>query len=264
MQGMPASALSKRIKHKVELLEKPYLQGLRQVDMILCFLPRHALITFSQCSKTCLAHTRQFILKKQGDLSVGLETQFPVVVSNSIDAEAFPGDFCYLVHSNLPDWKHDMPSSVVPRTLPVQVRKCHPASKGWGVYSMSPIKIGMFIGEYSGRIIRTRDLQGKRCNYVVSVREEGRGGIWRTNIDASWAGNFARFINHSCDPNAELQTYRVRHGSLIPRVHLHAIREIDVSEEITFDYGLKFGTGTTDCLCARANCRGKLPFDLTL
>lgn len=52
-------------------------------------------------------------------------------------------------------------------------------------------------------------------------------------VDASLKGNFGRFINHSCNPNAATQKWWVR-GEL--RVGIFALRDIKKGEEITFDY----------------------------
>jgi SET domain-containing protein len=52
-------------------------------------------------------------------------------------------------------------------------------------------------------------------------------------VDASRKGNLARFINHSCNPNAVTQKWSVQ-GEL--RVGIFAARDISNGEEITFDY----------------------------
>lgn len=46
-------------------------------------------------------------------------------------------------------------------------------------------------------------------------------------------GNTSRFINHSCDPNAETQKWTVN-GEL--RIGFFSKRTILAGEEITFDY----------------------------
>lgn len=52
-------------------------------------------------------------------------------------------------------------------------------------------------------------------------------------IDATIKGNISRFINHSCDPNAETQKWTVN-GEL--RIGFFSTRTIQPDEEITFDY----------------------------
>lgn len=73
----------------------------------------------------------------------------------------------------------------------------------------------------------------------------------------------------------------VRDGTVIPTVRFYAVRDVEVGEELTFDYGaLGFGEGTSSagsgegktpgqplggrlCLCGEAACRGFLPFNTT-
>lgn len=57
-----------------------------------------------------------------------------------------------------------------------------------------------------------------------------------TVIDATMKGNISRFINHSCDPNAETQKWTVN-GEL--RIGFFSKRDIVAGEEITFDYQFK-------------------------
>ncbi len=62
------------------------------------------------------------------------------------------------------------------------------------------------------------------------------------------------FVNHSCEPNAGIKG----------QISLVAMRDIEVDEEITFDYGtvlfdLKGGPAyELDCFCGKKNCRGKI------
>jgi SET domain-containing protein len=90
----------------------------------------------------------------------------------------------------------------------VSVRK-HP-KKGWALYAEQDIpQISTFIGEYVGDLVRTRDMN-RASTYIVSLREECTRSaiVFRTNIDAGHTGNFTRFINHSCAPNAAFEPYR--------------------------------------------------------
>ncbi len=52
-------------------------------------------------------------------------------------------------------------------------------------------------------------------------------------IDGSPRSNAARYINHSCQPNAK--AYRT--GA---RVWIWSIRAIEAGEEITYDYGKRY------------------------
>ena len=77
-------------------------------------------------------------------------------------------------------------------------------------------------------------------------------------IDAGVAGNEARFINHSCDPNCET----VIEGG---RVFIEAVRTIQPGEELGYEYGLTWeSTDDPDelaryaCRCGAAKCRGTM------
>uniref|UniRef100_K3WB34 MYND-type domain-containing protein n=1 Tax=Globisporangium ultimum (strain ATCC 200006 / CBS 805.95 / DAOM BR144) TaxID=431595 RepID=K3WB34_GLOUD len=101
-------------------------------------------------------------------------------------------------------------------------------------------------------------------NYVLVLREsvsrpdadeydnnDGSGcgfRVVRTIVDATEAGNFTRFINHSCDANLELMAVRV--DSYIPRLVLFAQRDVKHGDELTFDYG-----GTSACTNSSEDAR---------
>ena len=73
-------------------------------------------------------------------------------------------------------------------------------------------------------------------------------------IDAFHKGNIARFINHSCDPNCELQKWRVGEHQ---RIAIVALKDIPKDTELTYDYQF-FSKEKTVCLCGASNCRGSL------
>jgi SET domain-containing protein len=116
---------------------------------------------------------------------------------------------------------------------------------GLGLFAAIPIVRNKLIVEYSGRRIPTREareIDRRRGNkYLFEIDN-------RWTIDGATRTNMARYVNHSCDPNAEAESNR---GRLMYR----AIRDIAEGEEITVDYGeehmaLYFGKG---CLCP--SCR---------
>ena len=69
-------------------------------------------------------------------------------------------------------------------------------------------------------------------------------------------GNISRFINHSCDPNAETQKWTVN-GEL--RVGFFSKRAIQPGEEVSFDYKYeRYGNVAQKCFCGSKQCRGWL------
>ncbi|MGQ0539189.1 MAG: SET domain-containing protein, partial [Gemmatimonadaceae bacterium] len=80
----------------------------------------------------------------------------------------------------------------------------------------------------------------------------------RTVIDAAVAGNDARFINHSCEPNCEAVD---ENG----RIFIEALRAIRRGEELSYDYAYERDRETTDedealyaCRCGARRCRGTI------
>ncbi|MGH7293886.1 MAG: SET domain-containing protein [Polyangiaceae bacterium] len=141
---------------------------------------------------------------------------------------------------------------------PVVVRRSR--LQGKGVFATRDIAEGERIIEYTGTLITNAeadaetDDEGMRRHhtFLFGVDDE-------YTIDASRGGNEAHFINHSCDPCCESVTVR-------RRVYIHAIRDIEAGEELTYDYWY-----TTDerytlgdlrriypCRCRSATCRGTL------
>lgn len=83
------------------------------------------------------------------------------------------------------------------------------------------------------------------CNFLT--RE-------RFVIDARFIGSVARFINHSCEPNAEAQRWLAADRSV--HIIIVALRPIAIGEEVTIDYG--WNNEESACHCGAARCRGHL------
>lgn len=107
---------------------------------------------------------------------------------------------------------------------------------------------------------------GKFVSALLVVREHLPSGnaCMRINIDATRVGNFARFINHSCD-GGNLSTVLVRSsGTLLPRLCFFASRDILEGEELTFSYGdIRLGKKGLQCFCGSSCCFGNLPSEHT-
>ncbi|MCC6948804.1 MAG: SET domain-containing protein [Bradyrhizobiaceae bacterium] len=94
---------------------------------------------------------------------------------------------------------------------------------GLGLFATQFISKGRFIVRYTGPRI-TNDEADKRDNrYLFELNN-------RWTIDGTTRKNIARYINHSCRPNAEV--YFVGHA-----IKIRARRNIQPGEEIGYDYG---------------------------
>lgn len=74
-------------------------------------------------------------------------------------------------------------------------------------------------------------------------------------IDGHRMGSDCRFVNHSCQPNCEMQKWSVN-GLL--RMCLFALIDIPPGEELTYDYNFSlFNPDESQvCKCKSKNCRG--------
>ena len=72
-------------------------------------------------------------------------------------------------------------------------------------------------------------------------------------VDASRRGGLTRFLNHSCEPNAECQSWTVDGEK---RIAIVAQRPIAADEEVTFDYSWK---GVVPCLPFASTAYGSRP-----
>ncbi|XP_034124665.1 probable histone-lysine N-methyltransferase CG1716 isoform X2 [Drosophila guanche] len=143
-----------------------------------------------------------------------------------------------------------------------QLHQCWPCrvfrteKKGCGITAELLIPAGEFIMEYVGEVIDSEEFERRqhryskdrnRHYYFMALRGEAI-------IDATMRGNISRYINHSCDPNAETQKWTVN-GEL--RIGFFSVKTILPGEEITFDYQYqRYGRDAQRCYCEAANCRG--------
>lgn len=128
--------------------------------------------------------------------------------------------------------------------------------KGFGLRAASDIQGGEFIMEYVGEVLNAKQFD-KRANAYSKVKNKHYYFMALRSdavIDATGKGNISRFINHSCDPNAETQKWTVN-GEL--RIGFFTTRPIAAGEEVTFDYQYqRYGKEAQKCFCEAANCRG--------
>jgi SET domain-containing protein len=100
------------------------------------------------------------------------------------------------------------------------------SSAGLGVFALRPIPKGKRIVEYTGPFIPNEEVEKRNGKYFFEVNK-------KQSIDGSVRSNIARYINHSCRPNAE---------ALISgrRVWIWSKKNIRPGEEITYHYGKEY------------------------
>nr|XP_009303944.1 histone-lysine N-methyltransferase SETD1B-A isoform X5 [Danio rerio] len=138
-----------------------------------------------------------------------------------------------------------------------KIRFCRSHIHDWGLFAMEPIAADEMVIEYVGQNIRQviADMREKR------YEDEGIGSSYMfrvdhdTIIDATKCGNFARFINHSCNPNCYAKVITVESQK---KIVIYSRQPINVNEEITYDYKFPIEDEKIPCLCGAENCRGTL------
>lgn len=100
-------------------------------------------------------------------------------------------------------------------------------STGLGFFTTEDVPAGARIIEYIGPLISNEEVEKRKTGkYFFGVNSK-----W--SIDGTPRSNRARYINHSCRPNAE---------ALISgrRVWMWSKRTIKAGEEITYNYGAEY------------------------
>ena len=94
---------------------------------------------------------------------------------------------------------------------------------GLGLFAAAPIAKGRFIIRYTGPKLTNEQADRAENKYLFELNN-------RWTIDGKGRKNVARYINHSCRPNAEV--YFVGHA-----IKIRARKKIEAGEEIAYDYG---------------------------
>src|ERR1700722_705501 len=121
------------------------------------------------------------------------------------------------------------------------------SATGLGLFATRPIKRAAYIATYRGPLISTKEADRREAlgaKYMFELNS-------RWTIDGSSRRDVARYMNHSCWPNAKPIS---RKG----RIVIVALRPIDPGEEITYNYGpeyLEYFIRNGGCRCAA--CRTK-------
>ncbi|KAI9588335.1 histone-lysine N-methyltransferase ash1 [Glossina fuscipes] len=130
------------------------------------------------------------------------------------------------------------------------------ADKGWGVRTKQPVVKGTYILEYVGEVVTEREFKERMASIYLNDNHHYclhlDGGLV---IDGHRMGSDCRFVNHSCQPNCEIQKWSVNGLS---RMALFAKRNIEEGEELTYDYNFSLFNPSEGqpCRCNTPQCRG--------
>jgi len=114
------------------------------------------------------------------------------------------------------------------------------SATGLGLFATRRIPKGKKIVEYTGPRVPNDEVDRSNGKYFFGVNK-------RWSIDGSGRDNIARYINHSCAPNAEAIITR-------NRVWIWSKKTIQPGEEISYHYGKEYFDGIIKdlgCKCAR-------------
>ncbi|MBP7770584.1 MAG: SET domain-containing protein [Candidatus Pacebacteria bacterium] len=111
------------------------------------------------------------------------------------------------------------PGKYAPGNFNLKVKR---SLAGLGLFTLSDIPKGACIIEYRGNILTKQQEEDSNSLYLF----DAEGGV---TIDGAPRWNTARYINHSCRPNSEIDIYK-------HRVYVMAKKNIKAGEELNYDY----------------------------
>ncbi|XP_062897918.1 histone-lysine N-methyltransferase ASH1L isoform X1 [Mobula hypostoma] len=128
--------------------------------------------------------------------------------------------------------------------------------KGWGIRTKETLKAGQFIIEYLGEVVSEQEFRNRMIEQYQNHNDH-----YCLNLDSGMVidsyrmGNEARFINHSCSPNCEMQKWSVNG---VYRIGLFALKDVNAGTELTYDYNFHaFNLEKQQlCKCGAEKCRG--------
>ena len=119
-----------------------------------------------------------------------------------------------------------------------------------GLCASKDIKPEVKIIEYVGKLITKKETEqnlkfdNKKDIYLFNIDE-------KYDLDGDFSWNTARLINHSCNPNCEVEGEGLK-------LWISSLRKIKKGEELTYDYGFGYDADYKQfpCKCQSMNCVG--------
>jgi len=124
-----------------------------------------------------------------------------------------------------------------------------------GLFAKSDINKGEKVIEYKGRKFTHKQVEeddrfdNSKAIYLFTLNE-------RYVLDGDTKTNTAKYINHSCDPNCEVD---IING----KIWIIAIKDIKKGDELSYDYGFGYDADFRQfpCKCGSKNCCGYIVRD---
>lgn len=132
---------------------------------------------------------------------------------------------------------------------------------GLGLFADQQFKKDQVVAEYVGEYINKQAIASRQKTYRENKRKDFILSITDAlAIDATMKGGPGRFLNHSCLPNCIKSFVKTVGGETThERILFVATRDIQIHEEITYDYRLELVTdleARVPCNCQANSCRG--------
>tara|TARA_Y100000817_G_scaffold301566_1_gene281664 strand:- start:205 stop:702 length:498 start_codon:yes stop_codon:yes gene_type:complete len=130
---------------------------------------------------------------------------------------------------------------------------------GTGIFANRDIKKGEKIIRYIGdKISKSEGDRRSALRIKKFLHSEKTGSVYifelnkKFDIDGNVKRNKARYINHSCDPNCEVEIEN-------NEIWICSIKKIKKGSELSYDYGYEFDKDDYKdhtCKCGSKNCIG--------
>jgi len=119
-----------------------------------------------------------------------------------------------------------------------------------GLYASANIKAKKIVIHYKGKLVTKKAVEknpkfdNDKAIYLFNINN-------RYDLDGDFKYNDARLINHSCNPNCEVEGKGLK-------LWIVAIKDIKKGEELSYDYGFGYDEDYKQfvCKCGAKNCVG--------
>ena len=130
---------------------------------------------------------------------------------------------------------------------------------GSGLFAKNDIKKGSKVIQYIGDKVTKKEGDKRADRQIRKAKKDKNNGMVyvfelnkRYDIDGDVDYNFAKYINHSCNPNCEVDIIK-------DEIWISSIKNIKKGDELSYDYGYTFDKDDYkdhECKCGSKYCIG--------